>query len=138
MLLSAAPEEEEIPEETLLEEDRVHLDLQAVEELRQTLQHLLHKYQSQQRLMFAPWAQPHVPSQENVTKQKTGLINYKDIIVLTLESRCHRQDSNPLDSSDFTASRRLYEVSGEVERTQLIWQNCLATCKAVSPVQDTT
>src|SRR5579863_3544468 len=42
-------------EETLQEEDRVHLDPQVVEELRQTLQYLWHKYQLQQQLMSAPW-----------------------------------------------------------------------------------
>src|SRR5579863_1490857 len=84
---SAAPEEEETQEETLQEEDRVHLDPQAVEELCRILQYLLHKYQSQQQLMFAPWVPPHIPSQENMTKQKTGSTNYEDIIVLTLESQ---------------------------------------------------
>src|SRR5579863_2964442 len=80
---SVAPEEEE----TLQEEDRVHLDPQVVEELRQTLQYLLHKYQLQQQLMFALWEQPREPSQENATKPKTGWINSEDIIMLTLESQ---------------------------------------------------
>src|SRR5579863_9596322 len=85
---SAALEEEGTQEETPQEEeDQVHLDPQVVEELRRTLQYLLHKYQSRRRLMFAPWAQPCVPSQENAMKQKTGSINCEGIIVLTLESQ---------------------------------------------------
>src|SRR5579863_6342403 len=73
-LPSVALEGEEAQEEPLLEEeeDQVHLDPQAVEELRRTLQHLLHKYQSQWQLMFALWEQPHERSQENVMKPKTG------------------------------------------------------------------
>src|SRR5579863_6542662 len=54
MQLLVAQEEEE--------EDRVHLDHREAEELRQTLQHLLHKYQSQRQQMSAPWEQPHAPS----------------------------------------------------------------------------
>src|SRR5579863_6140091 len=85
---SVALEEEEAQEEPLLEEeDRVHLDPQAVEELRRTLQYLLHKYRLQRQETSAPWGQLHVPSQENATKQKTGSTNYEDIIVLTLESQ---------------------------------------------------
>src|SRR5579863_7556781 len=84
---SVVLEEEETQEEILQEEDRVHLDPQVVEELHQTLQHLLHKYQSQRQLMSAPWVQPHAPSQENAMKQKTGSTNYEDTIVLTLESQ---------------------------------------------------
>ena len=87
---SVALEEEEAQEEPLLEEeeeDRVHLEPPAVEELRQTLQYLLHKYQLRRQQMSAPWEQPRVPSQENVTKQKIGLTNCADIIVLTLESQ---------------------------------------------------
>src|SRR5579863_9250983 len=88
MLPSVALEEEEAQEEPLLEEeDRVHLDPQAVEELRQTLQYLLRKYQSQWQQMSAPWGQPHAPSQESAMKQKTGSTNYEDTIVLTLESQ---------------------------------------------------
>ena len=46
MPLLVALEEEEAQEETPLEEeDRVHLDPRAVEELHRTLQCLLHKYQ---------------------------------------------------------------------------------------------
>ena len=82
----AALEEEETQEEILREEE-VHLDPQAVEELRRILQHLLRKYQSQQWLMFEQWAQPHVPLLENETKPKTGSTNSEDIIVLTLESQ---------------------------------------------------
>src|SRR5579863_6487288 len=52
----AALEEEETKKEILQEEDQVHLDPQVVEELHQTLQHLLHKYQSQRQLMSVPWA----------------------------------------------------------------------------------
>ena len=74
-------------EEGTQEEDRVHLDPQAVEELRQTLQYLLHRYQSQRPQMSALWEQPHVPSLENATKQKIGSTNCEDIIVLTLESQ---------------------------------------------------
>src|SRR5579863_5933892 len=87
---SVALEEEEAQEEPLLEEeeeDRVYLDPQVVEELHQTLQYLLHKYQLQRQQMSAPWEQPHVPSQENATKQKIGLTNCEDTIVLTLESQ---------------------------------------------------
>src|SRR5579863_9338510 len=85
---SAALEEEEAQEEPLLkEEDRVHLDPQVVEELRQTLQYLLHKYLLQRQQMSALWEQPRAPSQENAMKRKTGLTNYEDIIVLTLESQ---------------------------------------------------
>src|SRR5579863_7889091 len=85
---SAALEGEEAQEEPLLEEeDRVHLDPQAVEELRQTLQYLLHKYLLQRQQMSALWEQLRAPLQESTTKQKTGLTNYKDIIVLTLESQ---------------------------------------------------
>src|SRR5579863_1091070 len=88
MLPSATLEEEEAQEEPLLEEeDRVHLDPQAVEELCRTLQYLLHKYQLRQQQMSAPWARPCAPSQESAMKQKTGSINYEDIIVLTLESQ---------------------------------------------------
>src|SRR5579863_3879543 len=90
MQLSAAPEEEEAQEEPPQEEeeeDRVHLDHREAEELRQTLQHLLHKYQSQRQQTSAPWEQPHEPSLENETKQKTGSTNCADIIVLTLESQ---------------------------------------------------
>src|SRR5579863_2907207 len=74
-------------EEETQEEDRVHLDPQAVEELRQTLQYLLHKYQLQRQLTFTPWAPPHTPSQGNAMKQRTGSTNCEDIIVLTLESQ---------------------------------------------------
>src|SRR5579863_4001324 len=85
---SVALEEEEAQEETPLEEeDRVHLDPRAVEELRRILQHLLHKYQSQRQQMSAPWEQPRAPSQENATRQKTGSTNCEDTIVLTLESQ---------------------------------------------------
>src|SRR5579863_8976511 len=85
---SVALEEEEAQEEPLLEEeDRVHLDPRAVEELRRTLQYLLHKYQSQRRQTSAPWEQPHALSLENVMKQKIGLTNCADTIVLTLESQ---------------------------------------------------
>src|SRR5579863_3883229 len=87
---SVALEEEEAQEEPLLEEeeeDRVHLDPQAVEELHQTLQHLLHKYQSQRQQTSAPWEQPPEPSPENAMKQKTGSTNCADTIVLTLESQ---------------------------------------------------
>src|SRR5579863_9838998 len=86
---SVALEEEEAQEEPLQEEeeDRVHLDPRAVEELRRTLQHLLHKYQLQRQQMSAPWGQPHVPSLENEMKQKIGSTNCADIIVLTLESQ---------------------------------------------------
>src|SRR5579863_3807721 len=87
---SVALEEEEAQEETLQEEeeeDQVHLDHQAVDELRRTLQYLLHRYQSQRQQMSAPWEQPHVPSLENVTKQKIGSTSCTDIIVLTLESQ---------------------------------------------------
>src|SRR5579863_561023 len=88
MLPSVALEEEEAQEEPLLEEeDRVHLDPQAVEELRRTLQYLLHKYQLRRQQMSAPWEQPHEPSQENATKQRTGSTSYEDTIVLTLESQ---------------------------------------------------
>src|SRR5579863_4597000 len=90
MPLSVALEEEEAQEEPLLEEeeeDRVHLEPQAVEELHRTLQYLLHKYRLRRQQMSAPWEQPHVPSQENATKQKTGLTNCEDTIVLTLESQ---------------------------------------------------
>src|SRR5579863_9137783 len=88
MLPSVALEEEEAQEEPLLEEeDRVHLDPQVVEELRQTLQYLLHKYQSRRQRMSAPWEQLRVPSQENEMKPKTGSTNSEDIIVLTLESQ---------------------------------------------------
>src|SRR5579863_238260 len=74
---SVVQEEEETQEEPLLEE----------EELHQTLQYLLHKYQLRRQQMSAPWEQPHVPSQENATKQKTGSTNCEDTIVLTLESQ---------------------------------------------------
>src|SRR5579863_3775880 len=84
---SVAPEEEEAQEEIPLGEDRVHLDPRAVEELRRTLQHLLHKYQLRRQQMSAPWGQPHVPSLENVMKQKIGSTNCADTIVLTLESQ---------------------------------------------------
>src|SRR5579863_5402430 len=84
---SVVLEEEETQEEVPQEEDRVHLDPQAVEELHQILQYLLHKYRSQWRPMFAPWAPPCVPSQENAMKQRTGSTNYEDIIMLTLESQ---------------------------------------------------
>src|SRR5579863_2470728 len=88
MLPSVALEEEEAQEEPLLEEeDQVHLDHQAVEELRRTLQYLLHKYQLQRRQMSAPWEQPHAPSLESVMKQKIGSTSCADIIVLTLESQ---------------------------------------------------
>src|SRR5579863_704957 len=72
----ADQEEEETQEEILQVEDQVHLDPQAVEELHQILQHLMHKYQSQRQLMSKLWAQPHAPSLESETKQKTGLTNY--------------------------------------------------------------
>src|SRR5579863_10136271 len=86
---SVALEEEEAQEELHQEgeEDQVHLDPQAVEHLHQTLQHLLHKYQSQRQQMSAPWEQPHVPLLENAMKQKIGSTNCTDIIVLTLESQ---------------------------------------------------
>src|SRR5579863_4611280 len=85
---SVALEEEEAQEEIPLEEeDQVHLDPRAVEELRRILQHLLHKYQLRRQRMSAPWEQPHAPSLENEMKQKTGLTNCADIIVLTLESQ---------------------------------------------------
>src|SRR5579863_5573696 len=87
---SVVQEEEEAQEEPPLEEeeeDRVHPDLRAVEELRQTLQYLLHKYQLRRQQMSAPWEQPHEPSQENATKQRTGSTSYEDTIVLTLESQ---------------------------------------------------
>src|SRR5579863_7902615 len=76
-------EEEEEPQE----EDQVHLDPQAVEDLRKTLQHHLHKYQSQRQQMFKLWEQPREHSLENEMKQKTGSTSYEDIIVLTLESQ---------------------------------------------------
>jgi len=84
MLPLAGPEEEE---EEPQEGDWVHLDPQAVEELHKTLQYHLHKYQSQQQLMFEPWEQPHAHSLENEMKQKIGLTNYEGIIMLTLESQ---------------------------------------------------
>src|SRR5579863_2603184 len=87
MLPSVVLEEEITQEEILQEEDRVHLDPQAVEELCQILQHLLHKYQLQRQLMSELWAQPHTPSLESEMKQKTGSTSYEDIIMLTLESQ---------------------------------------------------
>src|SRR5579863_8172353 len=86
---SVALEEEGVQEEPPQEEeeDQVHLDHQAVEELRRTLQYLLHKYQSQRRQMSAPWEQPHAPSLESEMKQKIGSRNCADTIVLTLESQ---------------------------------------------------
>src|SRR5579863_8743361 len=100
---SADPEEEEIPQE----EDRVHLDPQVAEELHRTLQYLLHKYQLQRQQMFAPWAQPRVPSRENTMKQKTGSINYEDIIMLTLESQglSHQFVKWPWHSHSWTDQR---------------------------------
>src|SRR5579863_2108765 len=90
MQLSVALEEEEAQEGPPLEEeeeDRVHLDHREVEELRQTLQHLLHKYQSQRQQTSAPWEQPHALSLENGMRQKIGSTNCADTIVLTLESQ---------------------------------------------------
>src|SRR5579863_6452631 len=89
MLPSADQEEEEIPqeEEILQEGDQVRLDPQAVEELHQILQRLLHKYQLQRQPMSASWVPPHTPSQENATKPKIGSTNSEDIIMLTLESQ---------------------------------------------------
>src|SRR5579863_4476627 len=54
---SVALEAEEEPLQEEEGEDQVHLDHQAAEELRRTLQYLLRKYQSQQQQMSAPWEQ---------------------------------------------------------------------------------
>src|SRR5579863_3085398 len=87
LLVGPEEEEEELPKEAPQEEDQVHLDPQAVEELRKILQYHLHKYQSQQQLMSKLWEQPHVLSLENEMKLKIGSTNSEDIIMLTLESQ---------------------------------------------------